>query len=439
MAKKKTEMSLVDSLSEFKELKNIDKKTMLSVLEDSFRNVLSKIYGSEENCEVIINDKRGDFEIYRDLLVVEDGQVEDENKEIELSMAKLQDEDIEVGEKLTETVDFNAFGRRAVINLRQALASKVLDIQKENFRLHFEERVGQIITAEVYQVWKREALLLDEEGNELNLPKDEQIPGDFFRKGDSVRALILRVDNDNNNPKVILSRNNPNFLKCLLEQNVPEIADGLITIKSVARIPGERAKIAVESYDDRIDPVGACVGVNGSRVKGIVRELKGENIDVTTYTSNSALFVQRALSPAKISGIAFGPEPESADEQQYVEVFLRPEEVPLAIGKNASNLKLAAMLTGYKIEVFRDDDSEIEEDIYIDEFSDEIEKWVIDLLKEKGCTTAKAVLKKEREELLELTDLEEETIDHILAVLSSEFSDEEDDTNVEKELEEDQE
>ncbi len=425
MAKKKVEASLVDSLSEFKELKNIDKKTMLDVLEDSFRNVLSKIYGSDENCEVIINDKRGDFEIYRDLIVVEDGAVEDENKEIALSDAKLEDEDIEVGETLTETVDFSAFGRRAVINLRQALASKVLDIQKDNFREHFEARVGEVITAEVYQVWKREALLLDEEGNELNLPKDEQIPGDFFRKGDSVRALILRVDNDNNNPKVILSRTNGDFLKRLLEQNVPEIADGLITIKSVARIPGERAKIAVESYDDRIDPVGACVGVNGSRVKGIVRELKGENIDVTTYTSNTALFVQRALSPAKISAIAFGPEPDNADEQRYVEVFLRPEEVPLAIGKNASNLKLAAMLTGYKIEVFRDEDGEVEEDIYIDEFDDEIEKWIIDLLKTKGCTTAKSVLNKDREELLELTDLEEETIDHILTVLSSEFSDEE--------------
>ncbi len=432
MAKKKVETSLVDSLSEFKDLKNIDKATMLAVLEDSFRNVLSKIYGSDENCEVIINDKRGDFEIYRDLIVVEDGEVEDENKEIALSNAQLQDEDIEVGETLTETVDFSAFGRRAVINLRQALASKVLDIQKENFREHFEARVGEVITAEVYQVWKREALLLDEEGNELNLPKEEQIPGDFFRKGDTVRALILRVDNENNNPKVILSRSNGGFLKRLLEQNVPEIADGLITIKSVARIPGERAKIAVESYDDRIDPVGACVGVNGSRVKGIVRELKGENIDVTTYTSNTALFVQRALSPAKVSAIAFGPEPENADEQRYVEVFLRPEEVPLAIGKNASNLKLAAMLTGYKIEVFRDDDSEVEEDIYIDEFDDEIEKWVIDLLKSKGCTTAKSVLNKDREELLTLTDLEEETIDHILAVLSSEFNDE----DVEEETEE---
>ncbi len=425
MAKKKVEASLVDSLSEFKELKNIDKATMLAVLEDSFRNVLSKIYGSDENCEVIINDKRGDFEIYRDLIVVEDGEVIDENKEIALSDAQLQDEDIEVGETLTETVDFSAFGRRAVINLRQALASKVLDIQKENFREHFEARVGEVITAEVYQVWKREVLLLDEDGNELNLPKEEQIPGDFFRKGESVRALILRVDNENNNPKVILSRSNGNFLKRLLEQNVPEIADGLITIKSVARIPGERAKIAVESYDDRIDPVGACVGVNGSRVKGIVRELKGENIDVTTYTSNTALFVQRALSPAKVSAIAFGPEPENADEQRYVEVFLRPEEVPLAIGKNASNLKLAAMLTGYKIEVFRDDDSEVEEDIYLDEFLDEIEDWVIETFKKKGCTTALSVLKKDREELLALTDLEEETIDNVLAILASEFNDEE--------------
>ncbi len=423
MAKKKVESSLVDSLSEFKELKNIDQKTMLAILEDAFRNVLSKIYGSDENCTVIINAKKGDFEIYRDLVVVEDGCVEDENKEIAFKDAFAYDEDIEIGDTYTEAVDFSAFGRRAVINLRQALASKVLDIQKQNFCELFESRLGTIIIAEVYQVWKREILLIDEEGNELHLPKEEQIPSDFFRKGEPVKAIVLRVENENNNPKVIVSRTNPDFLKRLLEQNVPEIADGLITIKSVARIPGERAKIAVESYDERIDPVGACVGVNGSRVKGIVRELKGENIDVTTYTTNSALFIQRALSPAKVSAIAFGPETVEEGEQRFVEVYLHPDEVPLAIGKNASNLKLAAMLTGYKIEVFRDEDADADEDIYLDEFNDEIEQWVIDELKNIGCTTAKSVLSKPREELTAEADLEEETINEVLSILEAEFND----------------
>ncbi len=426
MAKKKVEVSWLDSMKEFTEGKNISREVMRNILEESIKNVLAKIYGTDENCEVILNDQKGDFEIYRNLIVVENGCVTDENREIAYADVVARGEDVEVGGTYIESVDFKVFGRRAVINLRQALASKVLDIQKQNFCATFEERIGQVIVADVYQVWKREVLLIDEEGNELHLPKEEQIPGDFFRKGEPVRAVIIRVENENNNPKVIVSRTSSEFLRRLLEQNVPEIGDGLITIKSIARMPGERAKIAVESYDERIDPVGACVGVNGSRVKGIVRELKGENIDVTTYTSNMALFVQRALSPAKVSAIAFGPEVEEG-EQRFVEVYLRPEEVALAIGKNASNLKLAAMLTGFKIEVFRDgEDEDAEEDIYLDEFKDEIAEWVIDTLKEKGgCTTAKAVLAKSREELIELTDLEDITIDHVIEVLSEEFSDEE--------------
>lgn len=420
MAKKKVTTSLIDSLAEFKDLKNISKETMISVLESAFLNVLSKIYGTDKNFTVIINPDRGDFEIWRTRRVVNNGEVINENDEIALKDAQLVDAYCELGDEIRESVDFNAFGRRAVINLRQALASKILELQKDNFFARFKDRVGELISAEVYQVWKREALLIDEEGNELILPKSEQIPGDFFRKGEMVRAVIERVENDNNNPKVILSRSSGEFLKRLLELNVPEINDGLIILRAVARIPGERAKIAVESYDDRIDPVGACVGMNGSRVRGIVRELRGENIDVTTYTSNTLLFIQRALSPAKVSAIAL----DNDAEQPQAEVYLRPEEVPLAIGKNASNLKLASLLTGYRIEVFRDTE-DTEEDIYLDEFSDEIDGWVIDLFKNIGCTTAKSVLKKSREELLEATDLEESTLDNVLAILQSEFADEE--------------
>lgn len=420
MAKKKVTTSLIDSLAEFKDLKNISKETMISVLESAFLNVLSKIYGTDKNFTVIINPDRGDFEIWRTRRVVNNGEVINENDEISLKDAQLVDAYCELGDEIRESVDFNAFGRRAVINLRQALASKILELQKDNFFARFKDRVGELISAEVYQVWKREALLIDEEGNELILPKSEQIPGDFFRKGEMVRAVIQRVENDNNNPKVILSRSSGEFLKRLLELNVPEINDGLIILRAVARIPGERAKIAVESYDDRIDPVGACVGMNGSRVRGIVRELRGENIDVTTYTSNTLLFIQRALSPAKVSAIAL----DNDAEQPQAEVYLRPEEVPLAIGKNASNLKLASLLTGYRIEVFRDTE-DTEEDIYLDEFSDEIDGWVIDLFKNIGCTTAKSVLKKSREELLEATDLEESTLDNVLAILQSEFAGEE--------------
>ena len=417
MAKKKETTSMIDSLAEFKDLKNISKETMVSVLESAFLNVLSKIYGTDRNFTVLINPDRGDFEIWRKRRVVENGEVVNENDEIALRDAQLVDADCEVGDEVSESVNFNAFGRRAVINLRQALASKILELQKDNFFARFKDRVGELITAEVYQVWKREALLIDEDGNELILPKNEQIPGDFFRKGETVRAVIARVENENSNPKVILSRVSPEFLKRLLELNVPEIADGLITIRAAARMPGERAKIAVESYDDRIDPVGACVGVNGSRIRSIVRELKGENIDVTTFTSNTLLFIQRALSPAKALAITLDEEGKQA------EVYMRPDQVPLAIGKNAANLRLAEQLTGYRIEVFRDEEG-VEEDIYLDEFDDEIEAWVINQLKEKGYTTAKSVLRVGREELLETSDLEEDTLNHVLRVLETEFAEE---------------
>ena len=423
MAKKKETTSLIEALSEFKELKNIDKNTMIQVLEDSFRNVLSKMFGSDETFSVIINlDKKGDFEIWRTRHVVADEDFQDEVREVPLSEVQAIDPDVEVGEDYTDAVDFNAFGRRAVINLRQALASKILELQKDNFYHSFVGRVGELISAEVYQVWKREALLIDDEGNELLMPKSEQIPGDFFRKGETVRAVIARVENENSNPKVILSRVSPEFLKRLLELNVPEIADGLITIRAAARIPGERAKIAVESYDERIDPVGACVGVNGSRIRSIVRELRGENIDVTTYTTNPMLFIQRALSPGKAVAIALSDE---EDGVKQAEVYMRPDQVPLAIGRNAANLKLASLLTGYRIEIFRDEeDATGEEDIYLDEFADEIDETIIHALKAEGYTTAKAILREDREELLKATELEPEVIDEVIAVLSAEFADE---------------
>lgn len=418
MAKKKETASLIESLAEFKELKNINKETMLHVLADSFKNVLSKMFGTSSDIfNVIINAEKGDFEIFRNRLVVSDEEVEDTVRQIGFSEAKKIDEDIEIGEELTDAVDFNSFGRRAVINLRQALSSKILELQKENIYYHFYEKIGEIISAEVYQVWKKEVLLLDDDGNELLLPKSEQIPGDYFRKGDLVQAVIEKVENNNNNPKIILSRSSGEFLKRLLELNVPEIADGIITIKAVARVPGERAKIAVESYDDRIDPVGACVGVNGSRIRGVVKELRGENIDVSTYTSNKLLFIQRALSPAKVNAITLD------EEQRQAEVYMSPDQVPLAIGKNASNLKLASILTGYKLEVFRDGNDDTEEDIYLDEFADEIDEWVLDILKNIGCTTAKSVLRKSREELISATDLEDSTIDNVIRILESEFVD----------------
>ena len=409
-------ISMIDTFKEFTETKNIDRTTLVSVLEESFRNVLAKMFGSDDNFDVIVNPDKGDFEIYRNREVVADGEVKDENKEISLSDARKIEDDYEVGEEVSEHVDFAKFGRRAILNLRQTLASKVLELVHDSLYNKYKERVGQVISGEVYQVWKREVLLVDDENNELILPKAEQIPNDKYRKGETVRAVIHQVTNDNNNPKIYLSRTSPVFMERLLEAEVPEIADGLITIKKIARMPGERAKIAVESYDERIDPVGACVGVKGSRVHGIVRELNGENIDVINYTSNTKLFIQRALSPAKISSLTID------EENKKAEVYLRPEEVSLAIGRGGLNIKLASMLTEYTIDVFREvDDSEADEDIYLDEFSDEIDQWVIDAIKSIGLDTAKQVLNAPREMLVEKADLEEETVDHLLDVLRAEF------------------
>ena len=417
MATKKEEtVSMVDTFREFKETKNIDRTTLVSVLEESFRNVIAKIFGSDENFDVIVNPDKGDFEIYRNRVVVPDGEVQDENKEISLSEAQKIDSDYEEGEEVSEEVNFSKFGRRAILNLRQTLASKILELEHDSLYNKYKDRVGQIVSGEVYQVWKREVLLVDDENNELILPKAEQIPNDQYHKGETIRAVIHQVTNENNNPKIILSRTSPVFLERLLEAEVPEIADGLITIKRVARMPGERAKIAVESYDERIDPVGACVGVKGSRVHGIVRELCNENIDVINYTANVKLFIQRALSPARVSSI-------TVDEENHkAEVYLKPEEVSLAIGRGGLNIKLASMLTEYTIDVFREvDENDADEDIYLDEFSDEIDQWVIDAIKAIGLDTVKAVLNAPREMLVEKADLEEETVDHLLDVLRTEF------------------
>ena len=417
MAKKQETVSMIDSLQEFKDLKNIDKETMINVLEESFRNVIAKMFGTDENYDVIINTEKGDFEIWRNRTVVENGHVSDPNLEVSLRDAQQIDADCTIGEEVTDEVHFADFGRRAILNLRQALASKILELQKDNLTAKYRELIGTIVVADVYQVWKKEVLLLDDEGNELLLPKSEQIPGDFYRKGEAVRAVVQRVETDNNT-KIYLSRTDKAFLQRLFEIEVPEINDGLITIRSIARIPGERAKIAVESYDERIDPVGACVGMKGSRIRGIVRELRNENIDVVNYTTNTALYIQRALSPAKVSSIRVD------EEEHKAEVFLRPEEVSLAIGKNGLNIKLASMLTDYTIDVFRDIDTADEEDIYLDEFADEVEPWVIEALKEIGCNTAKAVLALAPEEIMERADLEEQTVDDLLRVLSAEFEDE---------------
>ena len=503
MAKKEETISMIDTLAEFKELKNIDKDTMISVLEDSFRNVIAKMFGTDENYDVIINPEKGDFEIWRNRTVVADDELEDENLQLTLTEARKIDADCEVGEEVTDEVHFADFGRRAILNLRQTLASKILELQKDSLYAKYKDKIGHIIAAEVYQVWKKEILLLDDDGNELLLPKSEQIPTDFYRKGETVRAIVQRVDNYNNNPKILLSRTDKVFLQRLFELEVPEINDGLITIKAIARIPGERAKVAVESYDDRIDPVGACVGMKGSRIHGIVRELRNENIDVINYTSNLSLFIQRALSPAKISSIRVNEEEKKAEvylrpeevslaigkgglniklacidpvgacvgmkgsrihgivrelrnenidvinytsnlslfiqralspakissirvneEEKKAEVYLRPEEVSLAIGKGGLNIKLACMLTEYTIDVFRDIEGADEEDIYLDEFSDEIDSWVIDALKNIGCYTAKSVLAMDRNEIIERADLEEQTVDDLLAILSAEFEDE---------------
>ena len=408
--------NMIETFKEFKDTKSIDRTTLVSVLEESFRNVLAKIFGSDENFDVIVNPDKGDFEIHRNRVVVADGEVQDENKEISLTDARKIEADYEVGEDVSEEVDFNKFGRRAILNLRQTLASKILELEHDSLYNKYKDRVGQIISGEVYQTWKREVLLVDEENNELILPKGEQIPRDQYRKGETVRAVIHRVDNENNNPKIILSRTAPEFLERLLEAEVPEINDGLIAIRKIARMPGERAKIAVESFDERIDPVGACVGVRGSRVHGIVRELCNENLDVINWTANTKLFIQRALAPAKVSSLIVD------EENKKAEVYLQPEEVSLAIGRGGMNIKLASMLTGYTIDVFRElDETNAEEDIYLDEFSDEIDQWVIDAIKGIGLDTARQVLNAPREMLIEKADLEEETVDSVLNVLRSEF------------------
>lgn len=415
MAKKEETISMVDSFSEFKELKNIDKTTMISVLEESFRNVLAKMFGSDENFVVIMNPDKGDCEIYQNLTVVTDGAVENPSMQIGLTAAREIDPECEIGEDVTKEIVFEKFGRRAILTLRQTLASKILDLQKDAIYTKFKAMEGEIVVGEVYQIWKREVLVLDEEHNELILPKEEQIPSDRYRKGETIRAVIKEVQNANNNPKVIISRTSPEFLRRLFEIEVPEIHDGLILLKGIARIPGERAKIAVESYDDRIDPVGACVGVKGSRIHGIVRELRNENIDVINYTTNPELYIRRALSPAKVSSIRIN------EEEKCAEVMLLPEEVSLAIGKGGLNIKLATMLTGYQIDVYRF--TEDSDDIYLDEFSDEIDSWVIDALKGIGCTTAKAVLNMPREQIIDKADLEESTVDQVLDILKAEFED----------------
>ena len=407
-------INLTETFSEFKELKNIDRVTMMSVLEDVFRGMLLKRYESDENFDIIINIDKGDFEIWRNREVVEDGEVEDPNLQISLSQAKKIDEDYEVGEEVTDEVKLADFGRRAILALRQNLSARIMELEKNHLYNKYKDRIGDVVTGEVYQVWKREILILDDEGNELILPKTEQIPSDYFRKGDTIRAVVVKVDMRNANPLIILSRTSPVFLERLFEMEVPEIFDGLITIKKIVRVPGERAKVAVESYDERIDPVGACVGMKGSRIHGIVRELKNENIDVINYTTNIQLFITRALSPAKISSIKLN------DEEKRAEVYLQPKEVSLAIGKGGLNIKLASQLTGYEIDVYRESDED-DEDVNLEEFADEIEGWILDELKAIGCDTAKSVLNLSVEDLVKRTDLEEETIHELVNVLKAEF------------------
>ena len=406
---------MIDTFSEFKELKNIDRATMMSVLEDVFRSVLQKQFGTDENFDVIINPDKGDFEIWRNREVVEDKDLTDPNLQISLTEAKKIDTDYEVGEEVSDEVKLIHFGRRAILNLRQNLAARILELEKDNIYTIYKTKVGEIVTGEVYQIWKREILVLDDEGNELLLPKAEQIPSDFFRKGDAIRAVVVRVEMKNNNPQIILSRTSPVFLERLFELEVPEIFDGLITIKKIVRVPGERAKVAVESYDERVDPVGACVGMKGSRIHGIVRELRNENIDVINYTNNLQLYIQRALNPAKITSIKIN------EDDKRAEVYLKPEEVSLAIGKGGLNIRLASQLTGYEIDVYRDQVEEDDEDVNLDEFSDEIEEWILDELRAIGCDTAKNVLSLSREELIKRTDLEEETVDEVLRIFRAEF------------------
>lgn len=409
-------VNLIESFAEFNEVKNIDRATLVSVLEECFRSVIAKIHGTDENYDVIVNPNKGDFEIYRNRTVVADDDVKNPNMEISLSEARQIDDDYEVGEEVSQRVEFSDFGRRAILTLRQTLASRILELEHDTLYNQYKDRVGEVISGEVYQSWKRETLVTDDLGNELILPKTEQVPGDFFRKGETLRAVISRVDNANGNPKIIISRTDPMFLQRMIEDEVPEIQEGIIRICKVARIPGERAKVAVESYDERIDPVGACVGVKGSRVHGIVRELHGENIDVVQWTANPQLMITRALAPAAINQVNLN------EEEKRAEVLLDSDQISLAIGKGGVNIKLASMLSGYTIDVFREIDEEVdEEDIGLDEFKDEIDGWVIDELKKLGLTTARQVLGTSREELAQKADLEEETIDEVIRVLSAEF------------------
>lgn len=406
-------INLVETFSEFKEFKNIDRETMMRILEDVFKHMLEKRFGSSDNFKIIVNIDRGDLEIWRNRTIVDDGAVEDENTQIALSDAVKIEPDFEVGEDVSEEMKLLDFGRREILSIRQNLVAKIMEYEKDSIYRKYMEKVGEIITGEVYQVWKKEILILDDEGYELSLPKQEQIPSDFYRKGDTIRAVVARVEMKNNTPAIVISRTSPVFLERLFESEVPEIYDGLITIKKIVRVPGERAKVAVESYDDRIDPVGACVGMKGSRIHGIVRELKNENIDVINFTNNSTLFIQRALSPAKISSIHLD------ETNKKAEVYMKPDQVSLAIGKGGYNIKLAGKLTGYEIDVYREDiDSE---DVDIQEFSDEIDQWIIDELKSIGCDTAKSVLELEVKELVKRTDLEEETIKEVIRILKAEF------------------
>lgn len=414
MAKKEEKISLISTFQEFKEFKNIDRETMMRILEDVFRHMLIKLYGDDENFDIIVNIDKGDLEIWRNREIVPDGEVEDENLQIPLSEATKIEPDFEIGEEVSEALKMADFGRREILSIRQNLAAKILELEKDNIYKKYSEKIGEIVTGEVYQVWKKEVLVLDDEYYELILPKSEQIPNDYYRKGDVIRAVVLKVDVRNNSPVIILSRTTEVFLERLFEQEVPEVYDGLITIKNIKRVPGERAKIAVESYDDRIDPVGACVGMKGSRIHGIVRELKNENIDVINYTTNTSLYIQRALSPAKLTSIEIDEENKRAD------VYMKPDQVSLAIGKGGFNIKLAGKLTGYEIDVYRDSDVDLE-DVDLTEFSDEIDKWIIDELTQIGCDTAKSVLAVPVDELVKRTDLEEETINEVIRILKTEF------------------
>ena len=407
---------MIEVFADFKEKNNIDRATLVSVLEECFRGVIAKMYGSDENYDIIVNPDKGDFEIYHNRIVVPDGEVTDPNKEISLSEAQQIEDDYETGEEVSQRVDMSEFGRRAILQLRQTLASRIMELEYDSLYNEYKEREGEVISAEVYQTWKRETLLMDEDGNELLLPRQEMIPGDFFRKGETARAVILRVENTGGKPRIILSRTSPDFLRHMLEAEVPEIQDGLITIHKIARIPGERAKIAVESYDDRIDPVGACVGVKGSRLRGIVHELRGENIDVVTWTSNIQLMITRALNPARINSVTVN------EEEHRAEVYLDPDQVSLAIGKGGLNVKLASMLVGYTIDVFRElDNTEDNDDVSLDEFTDAVEPWIIDELKKIGFETAKDVLGAQRDMIIQNADLEEETVDEVLRILQAEF------------------